>query len=225
MQGFPLTGPEISSKNKPTKSLVVFLHGLGADGHDLIDIGQGWSKSLPQAAFLSPHAPLPCDMSPMGYQWFSLQDFNVERIIVEVRKNGDALIAWLGEELKKRDLDWDQLALVGFSQGGLMAVYAGLMAPKAPAAVISYAGGLWGVESLIKQPNSKPPLFMAHGTYDTVVPFQLTENAVSYFESHGVHCQKKIQPGLAHGIDQELMVMGSRFIKDNLGNIKTTQAV
>src|SRR5215470_17407313 len=104
------------------KSLVVLLHGLGADGNDLISLASYWAPLLPEAEFLSPNAPFPCDMAPYGYQWFSFQE--------RTRAAAPFLDAFLDEALEARGLDASRLALVGFSQGAMMSLHVGLRRAK-----------------------------------------------------------------------------------------------
>src|SRR6478736_3445505 len=67
-----LNGPRLEPRSGSARRLVVFLHGYGADGNDLIDLGRQWQGLLPDAAFASPHAPEPCAGAPYGRQWFAL---------------------------------------------------------------------------------------------------------------------------------------------------------
>ena len=67
-----LDGPRLEPRIGQARRLVVFLHGYGADGNDLIDIGRAWQTLLPDTAFVSPHAPEPCGQAPVGRQWFPL---------------------------------------------------------------------------------------------------------------------------------------------------------
>ncbi len=110
---------------KPRR-LVILLHGLGADGDDLIGLGRVWAPSLPDALFLSPNAPFPCDLSPYGYQWFSVEDRSEERTLAGVRAAAPFLDAFIDEALEENGLSAGDLALVGFSQGTMMALYVGL---------------------------------------------------------------------------------------------------
>ena len=121
-----LNGPRLEPRSGQAKRLVVFLHGYGADGNDLIDIGRAWEPMLPDTAFVSPHAPEPCGQAPMGRQWFPLtmRDPNERwKGAVEARP---ALDAFLDAELQAAGLDDSKLALVGFSQGTMMALHVGL---------------------------------------------------------------------------------------------------
>ncbi len=149
-----LTGPRRDPRGAATKQLVVFLHGYGADGEDLIALGDQWRGLLPNASFVSPHAPERCAGSPMGRQWFALSTTEPEdpRGAAE-RWNGvvsaqPSIDAFLDEELARLGLDESRLALVGFSQGAMMALHVGLRRKRAPAAIIGYSGLLVGPDRL-----------------------------------------------------------------------------
>src|SRR5437773_1401589 len=110
---------------QPTR-LVILLHGLGADGNDLIGLQQYWGRLVPEAEFVSPNAPFPCDMSPYGYQWFSTRDRTPQTMLAAVRAAAPLLDGFIDEELQKGGFDEGDTALVGFSQGTMMALYVGL---------------------------------------------------------------------------------------------------
>src|SRR6476620_6476018 len=112
-----LDGPRLEPQSGQTKRLVVFLHGYGADGNDLIDIGRAWQPILPDTAFVSPHAPEPCGQAPVGRQWFGLTFRDPDERWVGVNQAAPALNEFLDAELTRRQLPSDALALVGFSQG------------------------------------------------------------------------------------------------------------
>src|SRR5690349_4711900 len=119
-----LDGPRIEPRNGPARQLVVFLHGYGADGNDLIEIGRAWQEQLlPHAAFVSPHAPEPCGQAPMGRQWFNLTFRDPDERWIGVNAAGPALDKFLDAELKRWGLPPSALALVGFSQGTMMALH------------------------------------------------------------------------------------------------------
>ena len=150
----PINGPRLDAKSGQAKQLVVFLHGYGADGKDLIEIGRQWRPWLPDAAFVAPNAPEPCAMSPMGRQWFALSNRRPdEREGADERWAGvvkarPALDAFLDAELARLGLDESRLALVGFSQGTMMALHVGLRRKRAPASIVGYSGVLIGAEHL-----------------------------------------------------------------------------
>src|SRR5579863_1262194 len=143
-----INGPRIEAKSGKAKQLVVLLHGYGADGSDLIEIGRQWRALLPDAAFVAPHAPEPCAMSPMGRQWFALTMRDPDERWRGVVKARPVVDAFLDAELTKLGLTESQLALVGFSQGTMMALHVGLRRRCAPAAILGYSGALVGPERL-----------------------------------------------------------------------------
>src|SRR5258707_3095877 len=115
--GVELDGPRLAPHSGAAQQLVVFLHGYGADGNDLIDIGRAWQQLLPQAAFVSPHAPEPCGQAPVGRQWFPLTFRDPNERWLGVNKAAPALENFLNAELGRRNLASSALALDGFSQG------------------------------------------------------------------------------------------------------------
>src|SRR5690242_18353856 len=128
------------------RQLVILLHGLGADGNDLIGLAPYWAPLLPDAEFVAPDAPFPCDMAPFGRQWFSLQDRSPLAILAGVRAAAPILDVFIDEALKARNLDESRLALVGFSQGTMMSLYVGLRRAKALAGIVGFSGALLGPE-------------------------------------------------------------------------------
>ena len=128
-----LDGPRLEPRSGAAKQLVIFLHGYGADGNDLIDIGRAWQQILPDAAFVSPHAPRPCGQAPMGREWFPLTMRDPNERWTGVNAAAPVLNAFIDAELKRRSLTDSALALVGFSQGTMMSLHVGLQ-PSAGAA-------------------------------------------------------------------------------------------
>lgn len=185
------------------RALVVFLHGLGADGNDLISLAPLLAPLLPDTAFVSPHAPYPCDMAPMGRQWFSLQDRDPDVLLAGVQAAAPLLNAFLDAELEKHGLSDDRLALVGFSQGTMTALHTMLRRPKACAVVVGFSGALLKPESLGEEIASRPPVLLVHGDADPVVPFEAMPAAREALDLNGVAVAAYPRPGLGHGIDQE----------------------
>src|SRR5437762_9751875 len=161
---------------KPTR-LVILLHGLGADGNDLIGLQQYWGRLLPEAEFVSPNAPFPCDMAPYGYQWFSVQDRTPPAVLAGVRAAAPLLDAFIDDELQKRGLSEGEAALVGFSQGTMMSLYVGLRRERPLAGILGYSGRLLAPELLASELRSRPPVLLVHGTEDPLVPFQSLADA------------------------------------------------
>jgi len=121
-----LDGPRLAPRSGTAQQLVVFLHGYGADGNDLIEIGRAWQQLLPHAAFVSPHAPEPCGQAPVGRQWFALTFRDPNERWIGVNKAAPVLERFLEAELARHKLPPSALALVGFSQGTMMALHVGL---------------------------------------------------------------------------------------------------
>src|SRR5689334_11267431 len=163
-----LDGPRLEPRSGEAKNLVVFLHGYGADGNDLIDIGRAWQEMLPDTAFVSPHAVEPCGQAPVGRQWFPLTFRDPDERWVGVNKAAPTLDAFLDSELERHKLPPSALALVGFSQGTMMALHVGLRRAVAPAAIVGYSGMLVtpnkpAPEEFAASIKAKPPVLLVHG--------------------------------------------------------------
>jgi phospholipase/carboxylesterase len=209
-----LSGPSHppASGGKP-RQLVLLLHGLGADGNDLIGLAPYWSRLMPEAEFLSPNAPFPCDMGPYGFQWFSLQDRTPATILAGVRAAAPTLDAFIDTALENRGLAEKDLALVGFSQGTMMSLYVGLRRAQQVAGILGFSGALIGADTLQAEIRSKPPVMLVHGDSDPIVPFQAMGMAKSALEASGVPVETMARRGLQHGIDEEGLKAGGRFLQ------------
>lgn len=212
-----LDGPRLEPKSGTAKNLVVFLHGYGADGNDLIDIGRAWQSLLPDTAFVSPHAPRPCGQSPMGREWFPLTFRDPNERWAGVNAAAPALQAFLDVELDRRNLPPEALALVGFSQGTMMALHVGLRRAVAPAGIVGYSGMLVAPEELDPQAfmaeiTSRPPVLLVHGDQDQVIPVQALMHAAQGLAALGVPSEWHVSTGIGHGIDQEGLRQGGEFL-------------
>lgn len=198
-----LDGPRFGpAAGGAAEQLVVFLHGWGADGNDLISLAPVLGRSLPKAAFVSPHAPFPCEANPMGRQWFSLLDRNPHNMLSGLSAVVPLVDAFLDEELSRLKLGPEQLALVGFSQGTMTALHIALRREIALAAVVGFSGALIAPEKLPAEIKSRPPVLLVHGQMDQVVPFGSLALAKSGLEAAGVSVETLARPGLGHGIDE-----------------------
>jgi phospholipase/carboxylesterase len=214
---FTLDGPSFgpASGGRP-RALVVLLHGLGADGHDLIELAPHWSARLPDALFISPHAPFPCDMAPYGRQWFSLQDRDPERVRAGVAAAAPILDAFLDTTLEAHALTDAALALVGFSQGTMMSLFVAPRRARALAGVVGFSGALVGAEALTAETRAHPPILLVHGDADPVVPFAAMTAAARALEAAGLPVVTERRPGLAHGIDPTGMDRAGAFLAKHL---------
>lgn len=199
------------SGGKP-KQVVALLHGLGANGRDLIGLARYWEQALPDAVFVSPDAPFPCDMAPVGYQWFSLQEWTPEAILRGVQHAAPLLDAYLDAVLKEYGLEDKDLALVGFSQGTMMSLYVGPRRARRIAGVVGYAGALVGAEGLKDASVQKIPVALVHGDSDTVVPVQAYYRAKEELTAAGFAVEGHVRPGLDHGIDEDGIEIGAKFL-------------
>jgi len=208
-----LNGParKPASGGKP-KQIVVLLHGVGADGNDLIGLAPYWAPALPDAEFVSPDAPFPCDMAPYGRQWFSLQNRSADAILAGVRAAAPILDAFLDDALAQRGLDASRLALVGFSQGTMMSLYVGPRRAKALAGIVGYSGALIGADTLVEDIRSRPPVLLIHGDADPVVPHSELAWAQKALSEVGVPVTVETRPRLVHSIDDRGLMLGGRFL-------------
>jgi phospholipase/carboxylesterase len=218
-----LTGPRIAPRSRgPARQLVIFLHGYGADGNDLIDLGRMWQPLLPDAAFVSPHAPEPCAQSPLGRQWFSLTFREKNERWVGVNKAAPVLNHFINEELKRHNLSGSALALVGFSQGTMMALHVGLRRLEPPAAIVGYSG-LFVLpdgakpETMAPEIKVRPPILLAHGDSDTLIPPQELLRSTQDLAALDIPTEWHIAAGLGHGIDQEGLRQGGEFLAKRFG--------
>ena len=213
----PLTGPSRApaSGGKAT-SLVVLLHGLGADGQDLIDLAQHLGPVLPDAAFVAPNAPEPCDMGPYGYQWFSLQERTPSVMAAGADRAAPVLAQFIEAELAARGLDASRLALVGFSQGTMMSLHVGPRLSPGPACIVGFSGALVAPERLAAEHRSTPSVLLIHGDADGVVPFQALAAAAGGLATAGIGAETIRRPGLGHGIDGRGLGAAAQFLVRHL---------
>ena len=196
--------------------LVVLLHGVAANGNDLISLARAWRKILPKAEFIAPNAPFPSDYGPEARQWFSLADRAPEKLLAGLREAGAILDRFFDELLASRQLDDARLALAGFSQGAATALYAGFRRQTQIAGIVAFSGALPGDEGLRSDIRSKPPVLLIHGEADNAVPFQSMANAKATLEAAGVPVTAVARPGLGHAIDDTGIALGGDFLRDAL---------
>ena len=218
-----LDGPRLEPRAPPARQLVVFLHVYGADGNDLIDIGRAWQALLPQAAFVSPHAPEPCGQAPVGRQWFPLTFRDPDERWNGVNKAAPLLTSFLDAELKRRNLAPSALALVGFSQGTMLALHVGLRRAAAPGAIVGYSGLLAvpaevNPEKFAAEIKSRPPVLLIHGDRDDLIPPQALFQATSGLAALGVPVEWHMSYGIGHGIDEEGLRQGGEFLARRLSS-------
>jgi len=212
-----LNGPELlPAAGAPVRQLVVLLHGYGADGTDLIDLGRFWQALLPDAAFIAPHAPEPLPFQGFGgRQWFALTERTPDEYRIGAEAAQPVLDTFLDETLAELGLDDRALALFGFSQGAMMALQCGLRRKVPPAAILAYSGLLPGADRL-QGIQKQSPVLLVHGAEDDVVPSYHASAAYHALSQTGIDVTLHELPGLAHSIDDRGVSLGGRFLQNAL---------
>lgn len=212
-----LDGPEKApASGAAAKQLVILLHGLGADGNDLIALAPHLASALPDAHFIAPDAPFPCDMAPYGRQWFSLQDRDPAVMLSGIRMAAPILDGFIDKQMERFGLNAGSVGLVGFSQGTMMSLHVAPRRQDPFFGVVGFSGALLNGEALQTEATSKPPVLLIHGDADDVVPVQATPAAAGALQDAGFTVETLICPGVPHSIDPN----GLRRAIDFLGRHK-----
>lgn len=209
-----LDGPRLAPRHGAPRQLIVLLHGYGADGNDLIGLAKHWQDLIPEAAFASPHAPERCTMSGAGYQWFPLSRLDPHETSRGVDSATPPLSEYLDTELKRCNLGPESLALVGFSQGTMMALHVGLRMAKAPAAIVGFSGMLVAPENLPSYAAGVPPVLLLHGDNDQVIPAAALFMSAGALGRSGLPVQWHLSAGLGHGIDPDGLEIAGLFLRN-----------
>jgi phospholipase/carboxylesterase len=212
-----LSGPSHPPRGGTAKQLVVLLHGYGSNGDDLISLAPFFAQALPDAEFLSPNAPFPCEIAPSGFQWFGFEDRTPEMLLGGARLAAEILDRFLDAELAKRGLTDRDLALVGFSQGTMMSLHVGPRRPNTIGGVLGFSGSLIAPHLLASEIKSRPPVLLVHGTADQVVPYGALAQAEKALKDAGLPVETETRPGLTHSIDQVGAQKGALFLRRCFG--------
>jgi phospholipase/carboxylesterase len=227
-----LEGPVLKSKTEQHKNIVIFIHGYGANGDDLIGLGSYWRNDLADTLFLSPHAPFACEEIPFGRQWFSLGAWDPslygtadvsQRVINGVANALPHLNAYIDQVLLHSGLQEDRLALVGFSQGAMMALSVAYSRKKPCAAVIGYSGGFTtGVPLEVVSPC---PTLLVHGSEDAVIPVRAMKESALILKANGIPVETLECNNLGHSISDQGLQKGGRFLCEHFENSVTSVKV
>ena len=193
------------------KKIVLLLHGYGSDGADLIALAPQLGQLLPDALFVAPNAPQRCDAG-FGYQWWPLNAFNPSALAAGAASAAGPLDAFIDRKLAQYGLTEAELALVGFSQGTMMALHVGLRRPRQVAGIVGYSGALTGADALAGAAITKPPVLLIHGAADTVVPVAALHDAERALKPLGIEVTSHVSPGLGHSVDQAGLRLGAEFL-------------
>jgi phospholipase/carboxylesterase len=210
-----LNARQRAAKSGQADSLVVFLHGYGADGADLLGLADPLAQHLPNTAFAAPDAPTPCVANPMGWQWFPipwLDGASEEEMRAAMAESALALDAWLDHAAQAHDLGPERIVIVGFSQGTMMALHVLPRRAQAVAGIVGFSGRLLDPAALASQARARPPVLLVHGDADEVVPPDSLPQAAEALTGAGFEVYTHMARGLGHGIDPEGLGLALQFV-------------
>ena len=156
-----------------TRSVIVFLHGYGANGADLLSIADVLAEHLPDTLFIAPDAPETCPGNPTGYQWFPipwLDGSSEEEAKLSMEAACSDLNYFLDALIVDEDILPEQVALFSFSQGTMMSLHVAPRREDSFAGLVAFSGRLLEPELLSDEVQNKPPVLLIHGDQDDVVP-------------------------------------------------------
>ncbi|MGF6817702.1 phospholipase/carboxylesterase [Paraburkholderia atlantica] len=208
--------PDTAPHNAPATSLVVLMHGVGSNARDLMPLADIWSEHLPGTAFVSLDGTDPFDGGFGGRQWFSLRDVDGANREARVAAAYPALRRVLDAELAHWQLSFDRLALVGFSQGSIMALHHVASSAEGTAGVVAYSGRL---ASPIVSSNRATPLTLVHGEDDEVIPVRELEFAADAFSAAGYQVDAYMLPGVGHTITADGVALGRDALERAVGKL------
>ena len=196
-----------ASKAKP-RHLVILCHGLGADAHDVIDLSSSWRHACPDALFASVHAPFPHE-SGFGRQWWSVADRSPSVMAAGARVAAGSLNGFIDAELARIGCPAEAYAIMGFSQGAMIALFTGLRRSIAPRCILAFSGALIAAETLPAELANRAPVLLVHGESDEAVPVSRSRDAEAALAAAGVPVEAHYIPGLGHGIDETGISLGA----------------
>ena len=211
----PRMGP---ASGGPARSLVILLHGYGSNGDDLIGLAPYWRGALPHTAWVSPNAPERCPGAPGGFQWWGISSLDRGARAVGAARAAPALNAFIDAELAAFGLDESRLALVGFSQGTMMALHVGPRRSNTLAGIVGFSGMVADEAGVADDSAAaRPPVLLIHGDADPMIPVAAFHHAKGLLSNAGFAVESHLSPGLGHSIDEAGLRLGGEFLVRNLG--------
>jgi phospholipase/carboxylesterase len=210
-----LEGGRKASKSGEDTSLVVFLHGYGADGKDLLGLADPLSEHLPDTVFVAPNAPERCIGNPMGYQWFPIpwiDNSSEEESEAGMMRAVDDLNAYLAQTMEEEGVSEAETVIIGFSQGTMMALHIAPRHKDEYAGIVGFSGRLLRPELLADEAISKPPILLIHGDQDDVVPPISMPEAGEALTQAGFQVFGHVMKGTGHGIAPDGLGVALSFI-------------
>ncbi len=208
-----------AARSGTTKSVIVFLHGYGADGADLLGLADPLSQHLPDTVFLAPDAPERCAGNPFGYQWFPIpwMDGSDEAAVAtSLQASASDLDAYLDSVLEAEGISSAQLAVIGFSQGTMMALHVLPRRAEPVAGIVGFSGRLLAPERLAAETVSRPPVLLVHGDADEVVPPASMPEAAQALKAAGFGVLTRVSEGIGHGIAPDGLSAALGFLREVL---------
>jgi phospholipase/carboxylesterase len=208
------------ARNGTSRSAVVFLHGYGADGADLLGLAEPLAPYLPDTAFHAPDAPEPCSGNPFGRQWFPipwLDGASEAAATAGLEAAAADLDAYIDDILRAEALAPDRLALVGFSQGSMMALHLAPRRAEPLAGVVAFSGRLMRPDHLAAEARVRLPVLLAHGDADPMVPFDEMHVAGTALVGAGFETYAHVMKGTGHGISSDGLSAALGFLQRRLG--------
>ena len=204
-----------------TRSVVVFVHGYGANGADLLGLADPLSEHLPDTLFVAPDAPEAIPGAPLGFQWFPIpwiDGSSEEEAERGMRAAVDDLNAFLDALMVDEDVLPEQVVLFGFSQGTMMSLHVAPRREDPVAGVVAFSGRLMSPETLVDETVSRPPVLLVHGDSDDVVPPQSLPEAAEALQQAGwKDVYAHVMEGTGHGIAPDGLSVALAFMRDKLG--------
>jgi phospholipase/carboxylesterase len=208
-----IDGPRMApASGRDPKSIVIFTHGYGSNGEDLIGLAPHWREALPDTVFIAPDAPYPCPGAPGGFQWWPIGGSDRAN---GVQAAAPVLDAFIDAEFARYGLAEDRLALVGFSQGTMLALYVGPRRERQLAGVVGYSGAL--IDPSAEGLRTRPPILLVHGDADPMVPIAAFHAARDGLQRLDFDVAAHVSAGLGHSIDMPGLALGGRFLTRVLG--------
>jgi phospholipase/carboxylesterase len=213
MRTLQIDGPRVPpASGGAARKLVILLHGYGADGNDLIGLAPYFARHLPDAYFVAPNAPEPCEMAPSGFQWFPIGAFDPHERLHGVQTASPILNSFIDQELSRHQLGEADLALVGFSQGTMMSLHVALRRPQTVAGIVGFSGLLVAPERLPDEVQAIPPILLVHGDADEMLPVTGLFEAAQGLCAAGLSAQWHISEGVGHGIAEDGLELATDFL-------------
>ena len=205
-----------SEKNRKARSaisqkLVIMLHGVGSNAEDLISLVDYLGINQ-YTSYVSPNAPEAYDRAPVGFQWFSLQDYSEAALYKELQRAAPVLEKYIAQKAVEYNLSYSDIVILGFSQGSMMALYTAPRLKEPVAGVVAISGALVKPGSLENEAKVKPSILLIHGDMDQIVPFEAFKKASLALKSQGFPTEEFVMQMMGHSISSEALLKIKNFL-------------